>query len=217
MKKKSFIGLAVVAVIVLMAISAYNGMVSSQEKATQTWADLQATYQRRADLIPNLVNTVKAYAKHEKETFEAVVNARAKATQMNIDISNATPEQIKQFQEAQGELSSALNKLMAITENYPELKANENFMALQDQLEGSENRINEARQKYNKAVTDYNTSIRSFPKSLFAGVFGFKTMDKFEAEAAAQKAPTVNFDEQRELTRSRKTALKGIPSVRFFV
>ena len=194
MKKKSFIGLAVVAVIVLMAISAYNGMVSSQEKATQTWADLQATYQRRADLIPNLVNTVKAYAKHEKETFEAVVNARAKATQMNIDISNATPEQIKQFQEAQGELSSALNKLMAITENYPERKANENFMALQDQLEGSENRINEARQKYNKAVTDYNTSIRSFPKSLFAGVFGFKTMDKFEAEAAAQKAPTVNFD-----------------------
>lgn len=194
MKKKSFIGLAVVAVIVLMAISVYNGMVSSQEKATQTWADLQATYQRRADLIPNLVNTVKAYAKHEKETFEAVVNARAKATQMNIDISNATPEQIKQFQEAQGELSSALNKLMAITENYPELKANENFMALQDQLEGSENRINEARQKYNKAVTDYNTSIRSFPKSLFAGVFGFKTMDKFEAEAAAQKAPTVNFD-----------------------
>ncbi|MBR3444924.1 MAG: LemA family protein [Prevotella sp.] len=194
MKKKSFIGLAVVAVIVLMAISAYNGMVSSQEKATQTWADLQATYQRRADLIPNLVNTVKAYAKHEKETFEAVVNARAKATQMNIDISNATPEQIKQFQEAQGELSSALNKLMAITENYPELKANENFMALQDQLEGSENRINEARQKYNKAVTDYNTGIRSFPKSLFAGVFGFKTMDKFEAEAAAQKAPTVNFD-----------------------
>lgn len=194
MKKKSFIGLAVVAVIVLMAISAYNGMVSSQEKATQTWADLQATYQRRADLIPNLVNTVKAYAKHEKETFEAVVNARAKATQMNIDISNATPEQIKQFQEAQGELSSALNKLMAITENYPELKANENFMALQDQLEGSENRINEARQKYNKAVTDYNTSIRSFPKSLFAGVFGFKTMDKFEAEVAAQKAPTVNFD-----------------------
>lgn len=194
MKKKSFIGLAVVAVIVLMAISAYNGMVSSQEKATQTWADLQATYQRRADLIPNLVNTVKAYAKHEKETFEAVVNARAKATQMNIDISNATPEQIKQFQDAQGELSSALNKLMAITENYPELKANENFMALQDQLEGSENRINEARQKYNKAVTDYNTSIRSFPKSLFAGVFGFKTMDKFEAEAAAQKAPTVNFD-----------------------
>ena len=182
MKKKSFIGLAAVAVIVLMAISAYNGMVSSQEKATQTWADLQATYQRRADLIPNLVNTVKAYAKHEKET------------QMNIDISNATPEQIKQFQEAQGELSSALNKLMAITENYPELKANENFMALQDQLEGSENRINEARQKYNKAVTDYNTSIRSFPKSLFAGVFGFKTMDKFEAEAAAQKAPTVNFD-----------------------
>lgn len=194
MKKKSFIGLAVVAVIVLMAISAYNGMVSSQEKATQTWADLQATYQRRADLIPNLVNTVKAYARHEKETFEAVVNARAKATQMNIDISNATPEQIKQFQEAQGELSSALNKLMAITENYPELKANENFMALQDQLEGSENRINEARQKYNKAVTDYNTSIRSFPKSLFAGVFGFKTMDKFEAEAAAQKAPTVKFD-----------------------
>ena len=194
MKKKSFIGLAVVAVIVLMAIFAYNGMVSSQEKATQTWADLQATYQRRADLIPNLVNTVKAYAKHEKETFEAVVNARAKATQMNIDISNATPEQIKQFQEAQGELSSALNKLMAITENYPELKANENFMALQNQLEGSENRINEARQKYNKAVTDYNTSIRSFPKSLFAGMFGFKTMDKFEAEAAAQKAPTVNFD-----------------------
>ena len=193
MKKKSFIGLAVVAVIVLMAISAYNGMVSSQEKATQTWADLQATYQRRADLIPNLVNTVKAYAKHEKETFEAVVNARAKATQMNIDISNATPEQIKQFQEAQGELSSALNKLMAITENYPELKANENFMALQDQLEGSENRINEARNKYNLAVQNYNVVIRAFPGNIVAGLFGFDKMTKFEAEAGAQKAPEVKF------------------------
>lgn len=194
MTKKTLIIIGVIAVIAMMAISAYNGMVSSQEKATQTWADVQATYQRRADLIPNLVNTVKAYAKHEKETFEAVVNARAKATQMNIDISNATPEQIKQFQQAQGELSSALTKLMAISENYPELKANENFKALQDQLEGSENRINEARQKYNKAVTEYNTNIRSFPKSLFAGMFGFHQMDKYEADATAQSAPTVNFD-----------------------
>ncbi len=194
MTKKTLIIIGVIAVIAMMAISAYNGMVSSQEKATQAWADVQATYQRRADLIPNLVNTVKAYAKHEKETFEAVVNARAKATQMNIDISNATPEQIKQFQQAQGELSSALTKLMAISENYPELKANENFKALQDQLEGSENRINEARQKYNKAVTEYNTNIRSFPKSLFAGMFGFHQMDKYEADATAQSAPTVNFD-----------------------
>ena len=194
MTKKTLIIIGVIAVIAMMAISAYNGMVSSQEKATQAWADVQATYQRRADLIPNLVNTVKAYAKHEKETFEAVVNARAKATQMNIDISNATPEQIKQFQQAQGELSSALTKLMAISENYPELKANENFKALQDQLEGSENRINEARQKYNKAVTEYNTNIRSFPKSLFAGMFGFHQMDKYEADASAQSAPTVNFD-----------------------
>ena len=154
---------------------------------------MQATYQRRADLIPNLVETVKGYAKHEEETFKAVVEARAKATQITIDPSKATPEQLKQLQQAQDDLSSALGKLIAVSEAYPDLKASEQFTNLQAQLEGSENRINEARQKFNAAVTDYNQDIRHFPKSLFAGMFGFEKMEKFEAEAAAQKAPKVEF------------------------
>lgn len=194
--KKSYalIGIIVVIVLCVMwAVGAYNGMVRSQEAASKAWADVQSTYQRRADLIPNLVETVKGYAKHEQQTFENVVAARAKATQATVDPANLTPEKLKEFQAAQGELSTALGRLIAIQENYPELKANENFKDLQVQLEGTENRINEARNKFNKAVQDYNTGIRSFPNNIFAGMFGFSRMDKFEADAAAQKAPEVKF------------------------
>lgn len=194
--KKSYalIGIIVVIVLCVMwAVGAYNGMVRSQEAASKAWADVQSTYQRRADLIPNLVETVKGYAKHEQQTFENVVAARAKATQATVDPANLTPEKLKEFQAAQGELSTALGRLIAIQENYPELKANENFKDLQVQLEGTENRINEARNKFNKAVQDYNTGIRSFPNIIFAGMFGFSRMDKFEADEAAQKAPEVKF------------------------
>ena len=192
--KKGTIGIiAVVAIVVMYAISAYNGMVNDQESATTALANVQSAYQRRADLIPNLVEVVKGYAKHEEETFKGVVEARAKATQITIDPSNCTPEQLKEFQAAQGELSSALGKLLAVQENYPELKANENFKDLQVQLEGTENRINEARNKFNSVEQTYNTNIRSFPKNLFAGVFGFSKMDKFEADANAQNAPKISF------------------------
>ena len=192
--KKGTIGIiAVVAIVVMYAISAYNGMVNDQESATTALANVQSAYQRRADLIPNLVEVVKGYAKHEEETFKGVVEARAKATQITIDPSNCIPEQLKEFQAAQGELSSALGKLLAVQENYPELKANENFKDLQVQLEGTENRINEARNKFNSVEQTYNTNIRSFPKNLFAGVFGFSKMDKFEADANAQNAPKISF------------------------
>ncbi|MBR0048585.1 MAG: LemA family protein [Prevotella sp.] len=191
---KSLIGIiAAVVIIGGWAASAYNGMVQEEEKATTGFANLQSAYQRRADLIPNLVETVKGYAAHEKGTLEDVVNARTKATSINIDPENLTPEKLKEFQQAQGELSSALGRLIAIQENYPDLKANENFRDLQVQLEGTENRINEARNKYNAVVQEYNVLIRSFPKNILAGFFGFDKKDKFEAEAGAQKAPEVKF------------------------
>ena len=191
---KTLIGVIVAVVVVaLWASSAYNGMVSEQEKATTALANVQSTYQRRADLIPNLVETVKGYAAHEKQTLEDVVAARSKATSITLDPSNMTPEKLKEFQQAQGELGSALGRLIAIQENYPDLQANENFRDLQVQLEGTENRINEARNAYNAAVQQYNVVIRSFPKNMLAGMFGFDKMDKFEAEAGAEKAPKVAF------------------------
>lgn len=196
MKKSLITIIAIVAVIIVIgmwAAGAYNSMVTVQEKATTAWSNVQSTYQRRADLIPNLVETVKGYAAHEKETLEGVVNARSKATSVNIDPENMTPEKLKEFQQAQGELSTALGRLIAIQENYPELKANENFKELQVQLEGTENRINEARNTFNAAVQEYNVTIRRFPKSLLAGMFGFDKMSKFEAEAGAEKAPQVKF------------------------
>ena len=185
--------LAIVAVAVLWGISAYNGMVGVQEEATQAAADVQSAYQRRYDLIDNLVETVKGYAQHEENTLKEVVEARAKATSITIDPSNCTPEQLQQYQKAQGELGSALGKLIAVSENYPDLKANENFLDLQKQLEGTENRINEARNKFNEKVTEYNRHIRKFPNNLLAGIFGFRTMEKFAADAEAQKAPKVKF------------------------
>lgn len=188
--------IAIIAVVVIVgawAASAYNSMVGVQEQATTALANVQSTYQRRADLIPNLVETVKGYAAHEKQTLEDVVNARTKATSINLDTENLTPEKLKEFQQAQGELGSALGRLIAIQENYPDLKANENFRDLQVQLEGTENRINDARNAFNKAVQTYNVEIRSFPKNIFAGIFGFHQMTKFEAEAGAEKAPQVKF------------------------
>ena len=191
LSKNTMIILAVVAVIVLWGISAYNGMVNVEEQATTEWAKVQSAYQRRADLIPNLVNVVKGYASHEKETLEGVVNARAKATSINVDAGDLSPEKLQEFQKAQGELSQALGRLIAVSEAYPDLKANENFKELQ--LEGTENRINEARNSFNTAVQTYNVRIRKFPNSLLAGIFGFDKMTKFEADAEAQKAPEVKF------------------------
>jgi LemA protein len=188
--------IAVIAAIIILggwAASGYNSMVQEQEKATTALANVQSAYQRRADLIPNLVETVKGYAAHEQGTFEAVVNARAKATQITLDPANLTPEKLQEFQKAQGELGAALGRLIAVQENYPDLKANENFKDLQVQLEGTENRINEARNKFNTVVQQYNVVIRSFPKNILAGIFGFSKMDKFEADADAQSAPKVKF------------------------
>ena len=179
--------IAIIAAVVLIggwAASSYNSMVGEQEKATTALANVQSAYQRRADLIPNLVETVKGYASHEKETLEGVVNARSKATQVTLDPTNMTPEKLKEFQQAQGELGAALGRLIAIQEN---------FRDLQVQLEGTENRINEARNKFNEVVQQYNVVIRKFPKNILAGMFGFSTMTKFEAEAGAEKAPQVKF------------------------
>ncbi len=198
MKKSSIILLVVVAVIIVICVggcNAYNGMVNNQESATTALADVQATYQRRADLIPNLAKTVQAYAKHEKATFTEVTKARAIASQITLDANSLTPEKLKQFEKAQGDLTQALGKLMVVAERYPDLKASDNFHSLQVQLEGTENRINEARQKYNAAVQTYNQSIRRFPNVIFAGMFGFDRMTKFEASTGAENAPQLNFDD----------------------
>lgn len=193
MKKSTIITLAVVAVLVIWAVSSYNGLVKKQENVENKWSQVENTYQRRADLIPNLVNTVKGYAAHEQGTFTAVTEARAKVSSMQIDPSNMTEEQLKKFQEAQGELSQALGKLMMIKEAYPELKADKQFLNLQSQLEGTENRITVARKDFNDEAKTYNTSVRTFPTSIFAAIFGFEKRPYFEAEAGAEKAPTVEF------------------------
>lgn len=184
---------ALVAIIALWAMSAYNKLVVADESVTTEWANVESQYQRRADLIPNLVSTVKGYAAHEQETLEAVVSARAKATQMTFDAKDLTPEKLQEYQAAQGEVGAALGRLLMITENYPDLKANQNFMALQEQLEGTENRIQVARQKFNLTAKTYNTSIRRFPTNILAGMFGFESKAYFEAEAGADKAPKVEF------------------------
>lgn len=191
-----------IALIVLLAIVLIGGcaacnlqrsMVSQDENVKSKWGEVQNQYQRRSDLIPNLVNTVKGAANFEKSTLEAVVQARASATNLKVDPNDLSPEKIKEFQARQGELSQALGRLLMVTENYPELKANQNFLSLQDQLEGTENRITVARKGFNDAVQQYNVTIRSFPNNLFAGMLGFHPKGMFEAEAAAQKAPSVQF------------------------
>ncbi len=192
---KTLLGVGVVVVVAIMwGVSVRNKLVTQEENVKQSWAKVQSTYQRRADLIPNLVSTVKGYAKHEESTLKEVTDARARATQLTVNPDDLTPEKLKAFQAAQGDLTQALGKLLAVRENYPELKANENFLELQAQLEGTENRINEARNKYNDAVQTYNVSVRKFPANVVAGFCGFQTKTPFEADAAAQHAPTVSFD-----------------------
>ena len=194
MKKSSvIIVLIVAAIVVVWGITGYNGLVGMDEGVQTKWADVETQYQRRADLIPNLVNTVKGYAAHESETLQAVVEARAKASSMNIDPSNMSAEQIANFQKAQDGVSSALGRLLVTVEKYPDLKANENFRELQAQLEGTENRISVARRDYNEAARKYNTSLRSFPKNILAGMFGFEKKSYFEALEGSEQAPTVQF------------------------
>ena len=195
--KKGLVILIVVAVVVIALFSwgknAYNGMVSQEEAVETAWSQVENVYQRRADLVPNLVATVKGYAAHESETLENVVAARAKATQTTVDASTLDAESIKEYQEAQGELGSAIGRLLMITENYPDLKANENFLELQSQLEGTENRITVERKKFNETARDYNTSIRKFPANILAGMFGFERKPYFEAKEGSDAAPTVEF------------------------
>lgn len=184
---------AVALLLVLWGVSGYNGIVEMDENVNNQWSNVEAQYQRRTDLIPNLVSTVKGYAAHEKSTLEAVMQARSQATQVKIDPANCTPEQLAAYQKAQGDVTTALGKLLAITENYPQLKANENFMELQSQLEGTENRITVARRDFNAAAKEYNTVIRKFPKNIIASIGGFEKHNYFEAEAGAEKAPKVEF------------------------
>ena len=193
MKKSLVITLVAIAAVVLWFVGAYNGMVTAEEGVDTAWSQVENVYQRRADLIPNLVATVKGYAQHESDTLEGVVNARAKATQTTVDPENLTPEALEEFNKAQGELGSALGRLLAVTEAYPDLKANENFKELQAQLEGTENRIATERMKFNETAKEYNTMIRKFPKSILASVFGFEKKPYFEAQAGAEKAPEIQF------------------------
>ena len=184
---------AVVLILLLWSVSGYNGLVSMDEQVAGKWANVETQYQRRADLIPNLVNTVKGYATHEKETLQGVMEARSKATQVKVDADDLSPERIAEFQKAQGELSTALGRLLAIREQYPDLKANQNFLELQSQLEGTENRITVARKDFNDAAKAYNVAIRLFPKNILAALFGFDKKSYFEAESGAEKAPEVQF------------------------
>lgn len=193
--KKGCFGLIVLGVIAaaLFGWMSYNGLVKNQELVNKAWSNVESSYQRRADLIPNLVETVKGYAKHEQETLEGVIEARANATKVTIDGANMTPEDLQKYQAAQGDVSSALSRLIAVSESYPDLKANENFKDLQTQLEGTENRINKARADYNEAATEYNIKRRTFPTNIIAGLFNFDEKPNFKAEEGAEKAPKVDF------------------------
>lgn len=189
---------AIFAVVALLAMTSltscnYNSLVEEQQGVDQAWAEVENQYQRRADLIPNLVNTVKGYSTHEEKTLVQVTEARAKATSITLDAGDLTEENLKRYQEAQNELSQALKSLLSVTEAYPDLKANENFLNLQAQLEGTENRISTERMRYTEAVRDYNTAIKKFPTMIYAGWFGFKEKPQFKAEAGAEKAPEVKF------------------------
>lgn len=186
----------IVALVVILGVSGcngYNGLVKQDETVKNAWNKVQSDYQRRADLIPNLVNTVKGEANFEQTTLQNVIAARASATQIKVDPNNLTPEKLQQFQAAQGQLSQALGRLLMVTENYPTLRANDAFRGLQAQLEGTENRIKVSRNDFNDAVQSYNVKVRSFPMNLFAGMFGFKEKQGFQAEAGAEKAPEVKF------------------------
>lgn len=185
--------LGVLAIIALWGVNVYNGLVEGQEDVESAWSQVENQYQRRADLVPNLVATVKGYASHEQETLEGVIAARSKATQITINPDEITPEQLAAYQAAQGELSLALGRLLAVAESYPDLKANANFRDLQAQLEGTENRIAVARQNFNDTAKNYNTKVRRFPSNIIASMFGFEKKPYFEAEEDAKKAPKVEF------------------------
>ena len=196
MKKSTIVLLSVVGVLLLLAgvcVSTYNGLVTKDETVSEKWGAVQTVYQRRADLIPNLVNTVKGYAAHESSTLQEVTEARAQATSIKLDPTTATPEQMQAWMDAQQELSKSLGRLLAIAESYPELKASQNFLALQSQLEGTENRISVERQRYNEAVKEYNVSVRRFPSNIIASMFGFDQKPMFEAQEGAEVAPVVQF------------------------
>lgn len=197
MKKNGMITLAVIVAVVLALFfwckNSYNRMVTAEEGVGAAWAQVENVYQRRADLIPNLVATVKGYAKHESETLEGVIEARSKATQVTVNPENLSPESLEKFNKAQGELSNALGRLLMIAENYPDLKANENFRDLQAQLEGTENRITTERMKFNESARGYNTMIRKFPNNILASIFNFETKGYFQAQEGAATAPKVEF------------------------
>ncbi len=190
------IGIVLVVVALFLFVggcNSYNTFVDKEEEVENAWGKVQSAYQRRADLIPNLVNTVKGVAQFEQQTLTDVVNARAKATQMTVDPANLTPEKLQEFQQAQSQLSQSLGRLLMISENYPELKASQSFLELQAQLEGTENRIKVERDRFNDIVTTYNKTVRRFPGRLYAGMFGFAQKAQFQAEQSAQTAPKVEF------------------------
>lgn len=195
MKKWIILGSIVVLAFVLYRFFAgsYNNMVTKEEEVTNQWAQVENVYQRRMDLIPNLVNTVKGYAEFEKSTLTAVIEARASATQIKVDPKNLTPEALQKFQQSQGELSAALGRLMVVAEQYPNLKANQNFLELQAQLEGTENRIAVERNKFNDMAKEFNQYVRRFPQKLLAGMYGFTAKSYFESDKGADKAPEVKF------------------------
>ena len=193
MKKSTVIILVVAIVLAIYGVTIYNTLATASQEVESAWANVETQYQRRSDLIPNLVNTVKGYAAHESQTLEGVVAARAKATSVTIDGANMTAEQFAQFTEAQGEVTSALGRLIAVAENYPELKANQNFIELQSQLEGTENRIAVERQRYNEGVKAFNKRVVTFPNNIFASLFGFSKRDFFASQQGADVAPVVEF------------------------
>jgi LemA protein len=195
--KKLLIPIAILAVLGIFiytkAVGTYNSFVTTEEQVNGQWAEVETQYQRRADLIPNLVNTVKGYADFEQETLTGVIEARAKATSINVDANNLSPENLQQFQQAQDQLSGALSRLLVTVERYPDLKANQNFLELQAQLEGTENRIAVARRNFNQEVVAYNQNLRVFPNNIFAGWYGFETKGTFQASEGAENAPSVQF------------------------
>ncbi|HLT79492.1 MAG TPA: LemA family protein [Cyclobacteriaceae bacterium] len=195
MKKILIIGVAIVGLFIIYRLFAgtYNNLVSGQQTVEAQWAQVQNVYQRRADLIPNLVNTVKGYADFEQETLTRVIEARAKATSVTIDAGELTPDKVAEFQQAQGELSSALSRLLVSVERYPDLKANQNFLDLQTQLEGTENRIAVERMKFNETVRSYNTYLKQFPRNILAGIYGFQERGYFDAAPEAEQVPEVQF------------------------
>lgn len=194
MSRGLIIFVVIALVLAMFGCSSYNGLVDKDTRVDNAWAQVQTQYQRRADLIPNLVKTVQGAANFEKSTLESVIQARANATGINLNADQLTPENIQKFQAAQDQLSGSLSRLLAVAENYPQLRATQNFSELQAQLEGTENRISVARNDFNNTATEYNRSVRSFPNNIFAGIFGFERKGLFEASRAAQNAPTVDFD-----------------------